>query len=112
MIDYVITLQPNGKKGIRMKKEIYDSLKGAMLNLLENHPEISSQSFFGVLNDQFVGVLGDNTGWYLYQVKLDIQAKGIITTIHTRKRGRTKALIKRLVDQRSAWKFSTTKNFE
>jgi hypothetical protein len=112
MIDYVITLQPNGKMGIRIKKEIYDSLRTAMLGLLDKQPEISSQSFFGILNDQFVGELGDNTGWYLYQVKLDMQTRGIITTIHLRKRGTTKAIIKRLVNQLSARKVSATKNIE
>lgn len=93
-MEYMVTMQPDQRLGVRMKTDLYHSIKDHMLKVLESNDGVSSEYFFSILHREFAERLGDNTGWYLYQVKLDMEVRGLIRIEKPKKRGSGKRLIK------------------
>jgi hypothetical protein len=80
--EYVYTIHPEGKDGVKIKAEWYHSIKAYMIEILKNENEISLNSFVEMVHSQFVDELGENAGWFVYHVKLDMEARGMLK--HTR----------------------------
>ncbi|MEO7992740.1 MAG: hypothetical protein ABI663_24525 [Chryseolinea sp.] len=90
-MDLLKTLKPNNKTGISMRTDLYEALKNKMIDLLKEdgwHLHL----FFRVLHEQFSNELGEETGWYLYHVKLDLETKGVIKV--ERSKGRRDVITK------------------
>jgi hypothetical protein len=49
-----------------------------MSGMLDNEARVSLPSFFEILHIRFVEQLGEEAGWYLYHLKLDLQTNGLI----------------------------------
>jgi hypothetical protein len=79
---YVRTMHPYQRYGVRMNAEVYDVIRQFILNLLTKEEEITIEAFHEETHKQFNNLLGENTGWFVYHVKLDLEAKGLI--IHQR----------------------------
>jgi hypothetical protein len=77
-IDYFYTIHPGNKNGVKMRSCWYNEIKKYMLELLESQGEIPFMVFVQLVHTKFAGDLGENTGWHLYQVKLDLEARGIL----------------------------------
>lgn len=82
MEDKIQTLNPNpGKKGKRIARDKYDTLRTAILAALE---EREPQEFYELLHSTEAGLEGRFEGsvsWYYVTVKLDMEARGEIERI-------------------------------
>ena len=81
MSEKIMTLHPEGKNGVNIDKQKYDVVKGAILDILNEH-EVHP---FKGLSDEVANRLGDSFegsfGWYTTSVKLDLEARGVIERI-------------------------------
>ena len=81
MSEKIMTLHPEGKNGVNIDKQKYDMVKGAILDILQEH---EVHPFTG-LADEVARRLGDSFegsfGWYTTSVKLDLEARGMIERI-------------------------------
>ena len=78
--DKILTLHPDGKKGVNILRRRYDLIKDFILKTIKKEKEISYQD----LNDLAESSLEDFDGsvpWYIVSVKLDLEARGIIERI-------------------------------
>lgn len=93
--DFVSTVQPHSRKSVRMKRETYDALKKFILAQLEGENQVTFESLLGKAQEEFYPALGDLTSWHLFQVKLDLEAKGLIRNEISKKKKR-QTFIKRM----------------
>lgn len=77
-----------------MKSTLYDSIKAFILHMLENEREILFSTFLQKVHDQFVNDLGENTGWFLYHVKLDMETRGLIKHDRLTRKSTRQSMIK------------------
>ena len=77
----ILTLHPQGKKGVNILKRRYDQISKFILSTLKRKEEITFQE----LTDLAVKELSDNFDgkivWYMVTVKLDLEAREIIERI-------------------------------
>lgn len=77
----ILTLHPEGKKGVNIVKHKYDVLKNFIIATVEEYQPITYQDVNDLailkLKDSFEGSIQ----WYLVTVKLDLEARGIIERI-------------------------------
>ena len=77
----ILTLHPQGKKGVNIVKRRYDIIKDFIVDTIQSHGEIS----YSDLNDLAVEKLTDSFDgkipWYVVSVKLDLEARHIIERI-------------------------------
>ncbi len=73
----ILTKHPLGKSGKNINKQKYETLKEAILSVLQNkeltHTELSNR-----LNKSLKGKFSGNISWYAETVKLDLEARKII----------------------------------
>lgn len=78
--DTILTTHPDpAKRGVRINRAKYDTVKAAILEALDAHGELT---FYGLIPqvEALIGATFDGSvGWYVTTVKLDLQARGIIT---------------------------------
>ena len=81
MEERILTLHPEGKKGVNILRRKYDQIAGAIIEIVKEHEEIAFQDItdkvIRKLNGQFEGRIT----WYLVSVKLDLEARGILERI-------------------------------
>ena len=83
MIDHdrILTLHPQGRKGVHILRCNYDVIKDYILNIMHRKGVISYQD----LNDWAIQDLSNTfdgkVPWYVVSVKLDLEARGIIEHI-------------------------------
>ena len=79
--DKILTLHPQGKKGVNISRKKYDTIKNYLLQKIEKHGEIT----YSELNDMAVKDLSKtfegSVPWYVVSVKLDLEARNIIERI-------------------------------
>ena len=79
--DRIMTLHPQGKKGVNILKSKYDTIRNYILETIEEEKSIT----FEALCDRAVKELTDTFDgkvlWYLTTVKLDLEARGLIERI-------------------------------
>jgi len=76
----ILTLHPQGKKGVNISRKKYDLIKDFIIDTIQKEKEISYQD----LNDLAENKLTDFDGsvpWYIVSVKLDLEARNIIERI-------------------------------
>lgn len=77
----VLTLHPEGKRGVNIKKKKYDQIREYVLSVLREKKDIT----FDQLSDKAVKELSDTFEgkilWYLVTVKLDLEARGEIERV-------------------------------
>ncbi len=81
----ILTLHPEGKKGTNISLQKYNVIKSFILKSLSDFGEISYKdlNLLGrkVLGSSFEG----SVVWYIVTVKLDLEARGIIERIASKK---------------------------
>jgi hypothetical protein len=79
--DKIMTLHPQGKKGINISLVKYEQIKKFILETIQAKKEITFEAlcYLAVLNltDKFEG----KVLWYLVTVKLDLEARKLIERI-------------------------------
>jgi hypothetical protein len=73
----ILTKHPQGKTGRNINREIYDTLKAAILAAL-GKKELTHNELFEQLNQKLNGKFSGNISWYGETVKLDLEARKII----------------------------------
>ena len=73
----IMTKHPFGKAGRNISREKYDSVKGAMLDVLKSG-ELTHTELMERMNKYLKGKFTDNISWYSETVKLDLEARKVI----------------------------------
>ncbi len=83
MEERIETRHPQGKKGVNILKRRYEQVREALLHILqENGGEMTFEALSDkaekkLIQDQFDG----KPLWYIVTVKLDLEARGVLTRI-------------------------------
>jgi len=77
----ILTLHPQGKKGINILKRRYELVKDTLLHLLEAQGEITYQELNSLAKEALADTLDGSIPWYVVSVKLDLEARGVIRRI-------------------------------
>jgi hypothetical protein len=99
-VEFLLTLKPGNKGGIRMRADVYEAMKREMVELIKNEDGVPLQSFFEILHNRFVDLLGVETGWYLYHVKLDLETRTVIKVERSKGKRNIKTVIKMATGRR------------
>ena len=81
MEEKILTLHPQGKKGVNISKKKYDQIAAPMLDLIKKRGEISYQELTDILETDLKESFDGKVGWYVVTVKLDLEARGVIERI-------------------------------
>jgi len=73
----ILTKHPLGKSGKNISKQNYETLKIAILSVLQNK-QLTHTELFSQLNKSLKGKFSGNISWYAETVKLDLEARKII----------------------------------
>lgn len=77
----ILTLHPNGKKGVNILQRKYDVIRKFILNTIKEHTEISYEDLNDLAIEQLSDSFDGKVGWYVVSVKLDLEARDIIERI-------------------------------
>jgi len=77
----IMTLHPQGKKGVNILKRRYDTIKDFIIETVQEHKEISFEQLTDLAVDKLTKTFDGKVLWYLVTVKLDLEARDIIERI-------------------------------
>ena len=77
----ILTLHPQGKQGVNILARRYELVKETLLSIIQAHGEISYKELNEIAEERLAGVLDGSIPWYVVSVKLDLEARGIISRI-------------------------------
>jgi len=78
------TLHPEvGKQGVNIDKAKYDQIYSATLEVLKKNAPMTPAELFDTMNEKLEGKFDGKIGWYTMSIKLDLEARKIIS--HDRK---------------------------
>jgi hypothetical protein len=77
----ILTLNLNGKKGVNILKSRYDVMKEAIVSISTREKQITLVDLGKQVETELGGTFDGKIGWYLMAVKLDLEARGIITKV-------------------------------
>jgi len=73
----ILTQHPLGKSGRSIKKQDYDTVKGAIVSALKNY-DLTHTELLNQVNKNLQGKFPGNISWYAETVKLDLEARKIL----------------------------------
>ncbi|MFK7807411.1 MAG: hypothetical protein AB8F74_06355 [Saprospiraceae bacterium] len=77
----ILTLHPQGKKGVNILKRRYDLIRSFIIKTIEAHKEISYEDLSDLAVKELTSTFDGKVVWYIVTVKLDLEARGIIERI-------------------------------
>jgi hypothetical protein len=81
MKDRIMTLHPQGKRGVNIEQAKYEMVRDAIVGSLAEYGELSFRELATEverrLSDQFEGSIT----WYVTTVKLDMEARGLLERV-------------------------------
>ena len=77
----IMTLHPQGKKGVHILKRRYDVVKNFIITTIKQHGEISYKTLTDLAVDSLSKSFDGKIVWYIVTVKLDLEARYIIERI-------------------------------
>ncbi len=80
--DKIQTRHPQGKRGVNISKDKYETVRTAMLTCLRGK-ELTHTELFAALQRKLEGYLEGSISWYGETVKLDLEARQVIERIKT-----------------------------
>jgi len=80
-MEKILTLHPEGKKGVNISVEKYDQIKDFILNIVSCQGTISYKELDAVAKENLAPVFDGSVSWYIAVVKLDLEARGTIERI-------------------------------
>jgi len=81
MEDRILTMHPQGKKGVNISRDKYDKIKSYILEKLGCQNIISYKELDSLAKEELSDVFTGSVGWYLVTIKLDLEARGIIERV-------------------------------
>ena len=79
--DRIMTLHPQGKKGVNILKEKYDFIKQFILDTILEKEVISFEALSDLAVEKLTNTFDGKVLWYIVTVKLDLEARGIIERV-------------------------------
>ena len=79
--DKIITLHPQGKKGVNILKRRYEIIKDFIIETITKHKEISYEDLNDLAVEKLKESFDGKVTWYVVTIKLDLEARGIIERI-------------------------------
>ncbi|MCA9937202.1 MAG: hypothetical protein KC418_01060 [Anaerolineales bacterium] len=80
MSDRIMTLHPDGKKGVRIEAMKYEEIKQAILACLRER-ETLFRDLPAFVAAHLTAPFDGSIGWYTTTVKLDLEARGLIERV-------------------------------
>lgn len=77
----IMTLHPQGKKGVNIEADKYHQIKDFIFETLKKHERITYQDLDELAVKQLRDTFDGKVGWYVVTVKLDLEARNIIERI-------------------------------
>jgi len=77
----ILTLHPQGKKGVNILKRKYDLIKEFIIETIESHTEITYEALSDLAIEKLSDSFDGKVVWYIVSVKLDLEARNIIERI-------------------------------
>jgi len=71
-------LRPDGKKGVSIPEDQYESLRLFVLAQLDSRGDATLNELIERANDIFQDKIDSDLSWYVLQVKLDLEARDLI----------------------------------
>jgi hypothetical protein len=81
MEEKIMTLHPEGKNGVNISKEKYEAVRGAILDSVRAHGEITFRELTGDVGRRLEGAFEGSINWYVTTVKLDLEARGLVERV-------------------------------
>ncbi len=81
MANTILTLHPEGKKGVNIDLGKYNLIKETIINIVHSNGEISYQEMNKVAIEELMHKFSGSIPWYVVTVKLDLEARGILERI-------------------------------
>jgi hypothetical protein len=79
--DKILTLHPQGKKGVNISRAKYNSICDFILKTIKKEGEITYQALNKLAIKKLTDTFNGSVPWYLVTVKLDLEARNIIERI-------------------------------
>ncbi len=77
----ILTLHPQGKKGVNILKRRYDVIKEFITNTIKENGEITFEDLTELAVEKLTNSFNGKVIWYVVTVKLDLGAREIIERI-------------------------------
>ena len=77
----ILTLHPEGKRGVNISQKKYDIIRQFILQTLRKKREISFKELTDLALKQLQESFDGKVVWYLVTIKLDLEARNIIERI-------------------------------
>jgi hypothetical protein len=84
MAEKIMTLHPQGKQGVNISKEKYDTVRQAIVDSLADQGEMSFWDLVEDVNRKLAGSFDGSVNWYVTTVKLDLEARGRVKRLADR----------------------------
>ena len=78
MEEKILTLHPQGKKGVNISKAKYDVMKGTILDVLRDSPGLTHPELTAAVEKRLEGRFEGSIPWYMESTKLDLEARRVI----------------------------------
>jgi hypothetical protein len=81
MRDMIRTLHPQKKQGVNISREKYETIRKAILCVLQAQKEITFMRLSREVEKEVNGNFEGSVNWYVTTVKLDLEARGEIKRV-------------------------------
>lgn len=79
--DKIMTLHPEGKKGVNISLVKYEQIKKFILDTIQEKKEITFETLTDLAVSKLTGIFDGKVTWYVVTVKLDLEARKLIERI-------------------------------
>jgi len=80
MEEKVLTLHPQGKKGVNISKAKYETMRKTILELLRK-TGLTQDELAAAVSKKLNGKFDGSIPWYMEGTKLDLEARGVIERV-------------------------------
>lgn len=81
MRDMIRTLHPEKKQGVNISRQKYETVRQAILCVLEREKQITFMNLSRAVEKELKGNFDGSVTWYVTTVKLDLEARGTIKRV-------------------------------
>lgn len=74
----ILTLHPQGKKGVNISRAKYDAVRAAMIAVLTGKKGMTHDELMEAIEKRLEGKIDGSIPWYAECVKLDLEARKVI----------------------------------
>lgn len=81
MAEKIKTLHPEGKQGVNISRAKYDTIRAAVLNVVEDQGEILFKDLPTAVEAELEEPFDGSLTWYITTIKLDLEARDLIERV-------------------------------